>query len=416
MFAKFLKLTSKKHQETQEIDQQLKQTMKVREIVLSEPRNQSFRFRLIFRPLSRSCFLPSTLLFCASCQLTVFVITQDIDDKIADPTTKIIKTATGLVRSSAAHDKDAMNVAACFSALASKDLSRDNQESAYVLALAKFADVLRDSASLASAWGQETSDKLLTPLSNFHRVEVTENVRIHRKAYEKATQDFSGALSKTDQLHGSKKQDILKLYAAEKERVRLKKIYEACVYDLRQQTDEVQERINIDVLEQLVDTIEAQKRFYGLLYSELDEIKSYMDDLQGWCNEERGIFAQHQQERAQARAAIAVEESLIEMRQLVSEFDKDTVDLIKAVGAQNPTLYQDIEGPLADLFQRFGQATPESLTGADFNPPSLNTLVTVVKGLIVPIGNELLIRQRPDKLVSLTEALGQVEKAPVGSQ
>eukprot|EP01122_Echinamoeba_exundans_P007085 TRINITY_DN2102_c0_g1_i1.p1 TRINITY_DN2102_c0_g1~~TRINITY_DN2102_c0_g1_i1.p1 ORF type:complete len:370 (-),score=98.18 TRINITY_DN2102_c0_g1_i1:50-1159(-) len=367
MFAKFLKLTSKKHQETQEIDQQLKQTMK------------------------------------------------DIEDKIAEPITKIVKTSQNAVRAAATADKDAMNVAAGLSALASKDLSRDNQESAYVLALAKFADILRDSASLDTAYGQETTDKLITPLSNFHRVEVTENVRIHRKAYEKATQDFSGALSKTDQLHSSKKQDILKLYAAEKERVRLKKIYEACVYDLRQQTDEVQERINIDVLEQIVDSIDAQKRYFGLLYSELDEIKSYMDDLQAWCNEERGIFAQHQQERAAARAAVSIEEALLEMKQLLDEFDTETVGLIKQVGAQNPMLYQDIDGPLSDLARKFQGAAPESLTMADFNHPSLQTLMNVVKALIVPIGNELLLRQKQDKLVSLTEALGQMEKAPAAS-
>lgn len=367
MFAKFLKLTSKKHQETQEIDQQLKQTLK------------------------------------------------DIDEKISDPITKIVKAESNCTGRASGFDKDAMNVAAALTALSSKDLSRDNQESAYVLAFAKFADIYRDAASLDAAWAQETTEKLITPLSNFHRVEVTENVRIHRKAYEKATQDFSQALSKTDQLHSSKKQDILKLYAAEKERVRLKKIYEACVYDLRQQTDEVTERINIDVLEELVESVEAQKRFYGLLYAELDEIKSYMDDLQVWCNEERQLFAQHQQERTAARSALAIEEALTEVRQLIAEFDKDTIELIKAVGAANPTLYQDIETPLADLFQKFGQAAAESLTLADFNPPSLTTLLNVVKGLIVPIGNELLMRQRQDKLVSLTEAMGQIEKAPVGN-
>jgi hypothetical protein len=181
---------------------------------------------------------------------------------------------------------------------------------------------------------------------------------------------------------------------------------------LRQQTDEVQERINIDVLEQIVDSVDAQKRYFGLLYSELDEIKSYMDDLQAWCNEERGIFAQHQQERAAARAAVSIEEALFEMKQLLDEFDTETVGLIKQVGSQNPMLYQDIDGPLSELARKFQGAAPESLTLADFNHNALTTLMNVVKALIVPIGNELLLRQKQDKLVSLTEALGQMEKAP----
>jgi hypothetical protein len=204
----------------------------------------------------------------------------------------------------------------------------------------------------------------------------------------------------------------------EKERVRLKKIYEQSVYELRAHLEDLKERVNFDFLDMLVESVEAQKKAYGLIYGQLDDIKSYLDDLSSWCTEERQLFAQYQQERAAAHTQLHREEQFNEIRQLLTELDRDTIENVRRVALTSPIQPVDVEQPITDLFNRYGNVpepspdTPNAQLPADLSPPSLDLVREAIKSNFAAIGSDLILKSKLDKLISLGEATAQIEKPP----
>lgn len=201
--------------------------------------------------------------------------------------------------------------------------------------------------------------------------------------------------------------------------MRLKKIYEQSVFELRTHCEDLKERINFDFLDMVVESVDAQKKAYGLMYGQLDDIKGYLDDLSSWCNEERQLFAQYQQERAAAHTQFHREEQLNEIRQLLVEFDQTTIETVRRLALANATQAVDIEQPLMDLFTRFGNVTEGGSSGTDatvdlnLNPPSLDTVREAIKNNFDALGSDLLLKNKLDKLISLGDATAQIEKPVV---
>jgi hypothetical protein len=144
-----------------------------------------------------------------------------------------------------------------------------------------------------------------------------------RRKYEKANAEYSQILAKIESLQNHKKLDLVKLYAAEKERVRLKKIFEESTEALQAHCDNIQDRLGFDFLEWMINFLRAQKAMFGFIYGELQEIKDYLDELQAWCKEEAFIFEEHKKEREQLHAQMLEAEQV----EHVKHFLKATLSL-----------------------------------------------------------------------------------------
>jgi hypothetical protein len=147
-----------------------------------------------------------------------------------------------------------------------------------------------------------------------------------KKKYEKASLEYSQILAKIESLQSHKKLDIVKLYSAEKERVRLKKIFDEATEALQTHCDDVQDRLGFDFLEWMISFMRAQKTMFGFVYGELQEIKEYLDELHAWCKEEAFIFQEHKKERDQLQAQALETEHLEHIKQFLKVTNTSTLN------------------------------------------------------------------------------------------
>lgn len=234
-----------------------------------------------------------------------------------------------------------------------------------------------------------------------------------KKAYDKATDDYSAALAKLDSAHKDPKKsaDILKVYALEKERVRTKKIYDNAILELTSHCEEVNEKLNFDFLDMLVANIEAEKVAYQAMSGLFGEVAGYLDDLGGWCEEERVLFAQHTAERTNQRNAIHDAAKAEEERVFLGQFTKPIIDIIRPIARTGESAV-DIAPLLLALLRHHQMNIPE---GIDTSMPpspydsSLDQTRLAVKNNFDAIGLALAHSGMHDRIAPLSEALAGVE-------
>lgn len=207
--------------------------------------------------------------------------------------------------------------------------------------------------------------------------------------------------------------------------MRLKKIWENAVYDIRTHCEDLLERINFDYLEKFVECVETQKKQAGQMYAVLADIKDYLEQLVSWCTDERTYFTQHTTERARQRAQAHQEEASMEVRQFVSELDTEIIELVKRFAPTNPITPSqpaEIDATAAEIYQLFGVAAAASgqrislvqaqLNTVDSSHPAIDKMRTLIKNNFDAIGTELLAKGKQDRLTSLSEAIALLERAP----
>lgn len=234
-----------------------------------------------------------------------------------------------------------------------------------------------------------------------------------KKAYDKATDEYSAVLAKLDSAHKDPKKsiDILKIYALEKERVRTKKTYDAAILELTSHCEEVNERLNFDFLEMLVADINAERVAYQAMSSLLGEVAGYLEDLSGWCEEERSLFGQHSNERTNQRNIIHDATRLDELRAFLLQFDRQMVDLIRPIARTGESAV-DIVPLLLALFAHHKIAVPEGVDSSIPPAPydtALDQTRLAVKNNFDAIGLALGNASMNERIVSLSEALAGIE-------
>jgi hypothetical protein len=234
-----------------------------------------------------------------------------------------------------------------------------------------------------------------------------------KKTYEKATDEYSSALAKLDSAHKDPKRslDIIKVYALEKERVRTKKVYEDAILDLTQHCEDVNERLNYEFLEMLVSDMQAENTAYAAMSGLCGEVSGYLEDLAGWCEEERTLFSQHHAERASQRATIHEQSRLDEVRAFLIQFDKLLVDIVRPICKTGESAV-DIVPPLLGLLNHMKMPIPE---GVDTTlPPSpydtaLESIRLSVKNNFDAIGLALGAAGQNERIITLSESLAGIE-------
>lgn len=225
-------------------------------------------------------------------------------------------------------------------------------------------------------------------------------------------------MKRDNYLHANKKKiDIEKLYALEKDKVRLRKIYEISILDLKEFCEDIYERINFDLLDFINTYFESKKKSLGLAYTDLDDIKARLDELNMWANEEMYTFTTHTTNREEQKTCRQRETTTAEIRAFVTEFDKALIDVIRPIGIRNDTHSQDIAPPLSVLFSVYEVKAPEGFSAeqpSNTSPEnSLESVRLIVKNNIDAIGLALISNGMVESLHSLTETLAVLEKAAV---
>jgi Arf-GAP/coiled-coil/ANK repeat/PH domain-containing protein len=173
---------------------------------------------------------------------------------------------------------------------------------------------------------KEATEKLVQPLTAFIKLDLSV-LKDLKKKYEKASLEYSQILAKIESLQSHKKLDMVKLYSAEKERVRLKKIFDEATEALQTHCDDVQDRLGFDFLEWMISFMRAQKTMFGFVYGELQEIKEYLDELHTWCKEEAFIFEDHKRERDQLQSQALEAEHLEHIKQFLKVTNISSLNL-----------------------------------------------------------------------------------------
>lgn len=220
-------------------------------------------------------------------------------------------------------------------------------------------------------------------------------------------------MAKLDSVHKDPKKslDILKVYGLEKERVRTKKVYDATILDLTSHCEDVNERLNFDFLEMLIADINAERLAYQAMAGLFGEMTGYLDDLSGWCEEEKALFAQHVQERTSQRNAMHEQMKLDDIRAFAMQFDKPLVDIVRPI-ARNGENAVDILPPIMAVFNHLKLPFPEGLdtsTPASSYDTAVEQLRLAIKTHFDAIGLALGSANLSDRITSLSEALAGVE-------
>ena len=246
-------------------------------------------------------------------------------------------------------------------------------------------------------------------------------IQVLKKAYDKATDDYSAALAKLDSAHKDPRRasDIMKVYALEKERVRTKKTYDATILDLTTHCEDVNERLNFDFLDMLIADMNAERLAYQAMSGLFGEVSAYLDDLYGWCEEEKALFTQHVQERTSQRGTIHDQARTDEVRGFLVQFDKVLIDIIRPIIRTGENAV-DIVPPLISMLNHYKMAHPEGVDGSASanHGDALEQLRLAVKNNFDAIGLALGSANQFDKIISLSEALAGIEPfqlAPVSN-
>eukprot|EP00029_Vermamoeba_vermiformis_P006278 TRINITY_DN2415_c0_g1_i1.p1 TRINITY_DN2415_c0_g1~~TRINITY_DN2415_c0_g1_i1.p1 ORF type:complete len:408 (+),score=171.73 TRINITY_DN2415_c0_g1_i1:80-1303(+) len=284
---------------------------------------------------------------------------------------------------------------------------KHTSESGYLLAVGKFAEIYRDCTEMRHEHNGKLEEKVLQPLGALIKHDIQE-VKQLKKRYDKAALEYSAILSKIEGLQ--KKQDLAKLFVAEKERVKLKRAYDECAYQLQGGCEEIRERLNFDVLDLLVVLLEEHKQLYGLAYSQFEDIHAYLTELTTWCKEERYIFEENKREREQLRVVSHENDHVERTRALVKCFSEyDLVDQLKLMTQQKNilpnivSLHQHHQMPLPEFLQQM----PGSNLAKEAD---LATVVEHLKTNFDELCKALLLRNKRDTVINLSEALAQLEE------
>jgi hypothetical protein len=234
-----------------------------------------------------------------------------------------------------------------------------------------------------------------------------------KKAYDKSTDEYSAALAKLDSGHKDPKRsiDILKIYALEKERVRTKKSYDATILDLTSHCEDVNERLNFEFLDMMITDMNAERVAYQAMSGLFGEVSGYLDDLYGWCEEEKSLFSLHSQERASQRNTIHETSKIDEIRGFLTQFDKVLVDIVRPIARTGENAV-DIVPLLLGLLSHHKMPIPEGVDTSVAAAPYENALEPVrlaVKNNFDAIGLAIGGAAQFDRIISLSESLAGIE-------
>lgn len=234
---------------------------------------------------------------------------------------------------------------------------KHTSESGYLLAVGKFAEIYRDCTEIRTEHNGTLEQQVLQPLGALIKHDIHE-VKQLKKRYDKCAVEYSAILSKIEGLQ--KKQDLVKLFAAEKERVRLKRAHDESAHQLQLGCEEIRERLNFDVLDLLVTLLTQHKQMYGLAYSQFEDIRAYLTELTTWCKEERYIFEENKREREQLRVVSQENDHVERSRALLKCFSEyELVDQLKIM-MQQP-MAKNVFPNIVSLHQHHQMPLPEFL-------------------------------------------------------
>jgi len=131
----------------------------------------------------------------------------------------------------------------------------------------------------------ETQTKVVDNLNNFIETAIKDR-KLSKRKYEKSRADYEAIVAKAKALASSKKIDVLKLYATEKEKEKARKIMETHRREHMEYLEDLQARLVTDVLDILIASGETHSVQLGQGYAELSALWEYLEKLKDWCGKE----------------------------------------------------------------------------------------------------------------------------------
>jgi hypothetical protein len=267
---------------------------------------------------------------------------------------------------------------------------RSNVDSVYAEALSKFAQLEREVSAKHCHFHQQATETFLTQIHEFMEKDITQELKALRGKYEKARKDYDSAVGKVTALRQKAKPDIIKLFNAEKELKRLKKIYEDSLEEALLKIDEIELKKQCNFLEWLITLFQCQRDVFGEDYAMLVHIDNYLKELLTWSAEWRQIFLENTRKRASEQA------------QLIQE-EKENMCMPLLQLTSNTTLTRIMQ----DVARQEGQSMPALDTVSKHNYAQLHSFLRTYYD---PISQALLLSGHQDLLKELTSALAILEK------
>jgi hypothetical protein len=288
-------------------------------------------------------------------------------------------------------------------------------DSCFVLAMEKFSEVITDVSVLEMEYMTDI-DNIIEEIQTWIKQELQEKTKTFKKRFDTAKSEYEKGLAKVASLQQQKVIPITKLYLAEIELSKLKKEYEESTYVLENHCEDIQQRVNFFIVEQLIRWFNSHKKLIGYSYGYLDDIKDYLKDLKLWCKEEEDLFLSHSQNRKEKREIIHTEleeKYVLDFIQTFSNFD-----LIQSI---SQAISQDIPANqifslFANMFRGYQLEVPQALaqyvqeSSNENGESSLRRIQTIIRDNFDVIGTKLMEEGKKDSLVLLGQVLSSLEK------
>jgi len=326
---------------------------------------------------------------------------------------KLVKANKNFIERIQLHTKYEQQFSELLTKIAEKDKDADGTisdfQNGFALSMARFSQIFIDLLQYATACCNLSNDKFVEKVTDFVHKDIQEETKSLKKKYDKAKLEYEQILVKIDNLNTGKKVDVLKLYMVEKEKVRLKQVYEECAQELQIQCEDIKDRINFDFLESLITFMDAQKTMYGMAYAQFNQLKDYLAVIKRWCVEEASLFSQNQREREANRGILQGVDQAERVKQLLQLFEKDVlVDILKRLAVDQR---RNILANVVVLFSQYDIPIPKSLQKITPGTSSeLDKICSFIKANFDTIGNKLIELNAKDLLVLLSDAVAQLEK------
>jgi len=185
---------------------------------------------------------------------------------------------------------------------------RSRTDSVYVEALSRIADAEREVTTLITQFHQVPSDQIIARVIEFIQKDIAMELKVVRTKYEKARRDYDGAVDKVTALRSKTKVDPIKLYNAERELKKHKRLYEDSLGEMSSKLDDIDLKKSCNFLEWLISFLQQERDVYGECFAVVQHLEGYLDELTTWTNDMALYFRECCDKRAEEQGAMFQEE------------------------------------------------------------------------------------------------------------
>jgi len=266
-----------------------------------------------------------------------------------------------------------------------------SQDSLFAEALSQFGDVEKQIAQLSDEAYGKIEEEFWKELLYYVNNDLTQIIKVWRVKLEKSRRNYHISLTKLATLQRNNKtcHDVMKLFHAEKEIHKAKKVYE-CTLDLCiEKYQEIEDKKSSDLIHWVSAVYHHEAVFIKKVLDVMVLVEPHLNELLEWCLKWREIHESMQACRSE-----------VEAHNIKMEEANFHVPLVTAIN-KHPQLKKLLESLLKDKGVKI-----------EFDAQSLGivALHSLVRENFVWISNQLLCLNRKEAVNDLCSALGLLEK------